>query len=312
VVLAVGNPLGIGQSVTSGIVSAKGRQTGVGDGSFSDFIQTDAAINRGNSGGALVNTNGELVGINSQILSPSGGSIGIGFAIPSNMAKGVMDQLLKTGKVRRGQLGVIVQPVTSDIARSLDLKEIRGVIVSSVQAGSAAESAGLKQGDVITALNGASVNDSNELRNHIASTQPGTDVTLDVLRDGRQQQLRARLGEYHPPKAEGERANASEGGNGNAGSGKLGITVEPVTPDIARQLQLKPGEQGVVVGEVDPTGPAADAGLSQGDVIEQVNRQPVRSAADVAIALQRAGSRPVLMLVNHRGTTLFLTVTPRA
>jgi S1-C subfamily serine protease len=228
------------------------------------------------------------------------------------MAKGVMDQLLKTGKVRRGQLGVIVQPVTSDIARSLDLKEIRGVIVSSVQPGSAAESAGLKQGDVITALNGAAVNDSNELRNHIASTQPGTDVTLDVLRDGRQQQLRARLGEYHPPKAEGERADAGEGGNGNAGSGKLGITVEPVTPDIARQLQLKPGEQGVVVGEVDPTGPAADAGISQGDVIEQVNRQPVRSATDVATALQRAGSRPVLMLINHRGTTLFLTVTPRA
>jgi Do/DeqQ family serine protease len=312
VVLAVGNPLGIGQSVTSGIVSAKGRQTGVGDGSFSDFIQTDAAINRGNSGGALVNTNGELVGINSQILSPSGGSIGIGFAIPSNMAKGVMDQLLKTGKVRRGQLGVIVQPVTSDIARSLDLKEIRGVIVSSVQQGSAAESAGLKQGDVITALNGAAVNDSNELRNHIASTQPGTDVTLDVLRDGRAQQLRARLGEYHPPAAQGERADAGEGGSGNAGSGKLGITVEPVTPDIARQLQLKPGEQGVVVGEVDPTGPAADAGISQGDVIEQVNRQPVRSATDVATALQRAGSRPVLMLVNHRGTVVFLTVTPRA
>ncbi|MDT7542495.1 MAG: serine protease Do [Acidobacteriota bacterium] len=311
VVLAVGNPLGIGQSVTSGIVSAKGRTTGVGDGSFSDFIQTDAAINRGNSGGALVNTAGELVGINSQILSPSGGSIGIGFAIPSNMAKGVMDQLLKSGKVRRGQLGVIVQPVTSDIARSLDLKEIRGVIVSSVQQGSAAESAGLKQGDVITALNGAAISDSNELRNHIASTQPGTDVTLDVLRDGRAQQLHARLGEYHPPKAEGERADASDNG-GNAGSGKLGITVEPVTPDIARQLQLKPGEQGVVVGEVDPAGPAADAGISQGDVIEQVNRQPVRSATDVATALQHAGSRPVLMLVNHRGTVVFLTVTPRA
>ena len=178
-----------------------------------------------------------------------------------------------------------------------------------MQAGSAADAAGLKQGDVITALNGAAINDSNELRNHIASTQPGTDVTLDVVRDGRAQQLRARLGEYKPPAAQGERAGADEGGG--AGTGKLGVTVEPITPEIARQLQLKPGAQGVVVSEVDPSSPAADAGLSQGDVIEQINRQPVRSSADVAAALQRAGSRPVLLLVNHRGTTLFLTVRPR-
>jgi serine protease Do len=312
VVLAIGNPLNIGQTVTSGIVSAKGRTTGLGDGSFADFIQTDAAINRGNSGGALIDTAGELIGINSQILSPTGGSIGIGFAIPSNMAKGVMDQLLKTGKVRRGQLGVIVQPVTSDIAQSLDLKEIRGVIVSSVQAGSAAESAGLKQGDVITGLNGAAVNDNNDLRNRIASTQPGMDVTLDVLRDGRQQQLKARLGEYKPPTEQGERASADDNNGGGASSGKLGIAVEPVTAELARQLQLKPGEQGVVVAEIDPNGPAADAGLSQGDVIEQVNRQPVRTQADVVAALQRAGSRPVLLLVNHRGTSIFVTVRPRA
>ncbi len=311
VVLAVGNPLDIGQTVTSGIVSAKGRQTSIGDGSFADFIQTDAAINRGNSGGALVNTSGELVGINSQIVgSPTGGNIGIGFAIPSNMAKGVMDQLLKTGKVRRGQLGIIVQPVTSDIAQSLDLKEIRGVIVSQVQQGSAADSAGIRQGDVITALNGTPVNDSNELRNRVASTQPGTDVTLDVLRDGRQQQIRARLGEYKAPNSQDERAEGGDTG-GNTGSGKLGVSVEPVTPEIARQLQLRPGETGVVVGEVDPNGPAADAGIQQGDVIEQINRQPVRSASDIASALQRAGSRPVLLLVSRRGQTVFLTVHPR-
>jgi Do/DeqQ family serine protease len=312
VVLAVGNPLGIGQSVTSGIVSAKGRTTGLGDGSFADFIQTDAPINRGNSGGALVNTNGELVGINSQILSPSGGSIGIGFAIPSNMAKSVMDQLLKSGKVRRGQLGVIVQPVTSDIAQSLDLKEIRGVIVSSVQPGSAAESAGLKQGDVITALNGTPVNDNNDLRNRIAGTQPGTDVTLTVSRDGREQTLHARLGEYKPPAADGERAGAeNDGESGTASRGKLGVAVEPLTPEIARQLQLKAGEQGVVIAQVDPAGPAADAGLQQGDVIEQINRQPVRTQADVAAAMQRTGTRPVLLLVNHHGTVVFVTVHPR-
>ena len=311
VVLAIGNPLNIGQTVTSGIVSAKGRATGLGDGSFADFIQTDAAINRGNSGGALVNTSGELVGINSQIYSPTGGNIGIGFAIPSNMARGVFDQLTKTGKVRRGQLGVVVQPVTSDIAQALDLKEIRGVIVGTVQPGSAADSAGVKQGDVITALNGAAVNDSNELRNRIAGTQPGTDVALTVLRDGREQQVRARLGEYKPPTGEGD-DDAAQGGDARAGGGKLGITVEPLTPETARQLGLAPTAQGVVIAEVDPAGPAADAGLRRGDVITQVNRQPVRTQDEVASAVQRAGTRPVLLLVNRRGTMIFLTVRPRA
>lgn len=308
VVLAVGNPLGIGQTVTSGIVSAKGRATGLGDGSFADFIQTDAAINRGNSGGALVNTQGELVGINSQILSPTGTSIGIGFAIPSNMAKGVMDQLLKTGKVRRGQLGVIVQPVTSDLAQSLNLKEVRGVIVGTVQPGSAAESAGIKQGDVITMLNGAPVNDSNELRNRIASAQPGTEVTLTVLRDGGERQVRAKLGEYKAPAAEGDEES---GAGGNSGSGKLGIAVEPLTAETARQLGLKAGAQGVVITDIDPAGAAADAGLERGDVIEQVNRQPVRSQSDVAAAVSRSGARPVLLLVNRRGTSIFLTVRPQ-
>ena len=311
VVLAVGNPLNIGQTVTSGIVSAKGRATGLGDGSFADFIQTDAAINRGNSGGALVDTSGALVGINSQILSPTGGNIGIGFAIPSNMAKGVMDQLLKTGKVRRGQLGVIVQPVTSDIAQSLELKEIRGVIVSSVSPGSAAEAAGLKQGDVITALNGTAVNDSNELRNRIAGSQPGTDVTLDVLRDGRTQQIHARLGELKATTAANDNNGPGGGGEGTSGGGKLGVTVEPLTPEIARQLELRPGAQGLVVTSVDPSGPAADAGLQRGDVIEQVNRQPVRAQGAITSALQRSGTRPVLRLVSRGGTSIFVTVRPR-
>jgi Do/DeqQ family serine protease len=312
VVLAIGNPLNIGQTVTSGIVSAKGRSTGLGDGSFADFIQTDAAINRGNSGGALVDAAGQLVGINSQILSPTGGNIGIGFAIPSNMAKGVMDQLLKTGKVRRGQLGVVVQPVTSEIAQSLDLKEIRGVIVSSVSAGSAADSAGLKQGDVITALNGAAVNDSNELRNRIAGSQPGAEVTLDVLRDGRNQQIRARLGELKAAVNAGDgRDSGGGGGEGATGGGKLGVAVEPLTAEIARQLELKPGAQGLVVTSVDPAGPAADAGVQRGDVIEQVNRQPVRSQTDITSALGRSGSRPVLLLVNRGGASIFLTVRPR-
>jgi len=198
VVLAIGNPLGVGQTVTQGIISAKGRQTGLSNGSFEDFLQTDAPINQGNSGGALVSTNSELVGINSQILSPTGGNIGLGFAIPSNMARNVMEQLTKNGKVRRGQLGITVQKVTSDIASSLNLGEAKGVIVSDVQPGSAAERAGIRKGDVITSFNGVPVNDPNTLRNQVAVTPPGAEVTLTILRDGREQQVRAKLGEFTP------------------------------------------------------------------------------------------------------------------
>ena len=311
VALAIGNPLGIGQTVTSGIISAKERATGLSDGSFEDFIQTDAAINRGNSGGALVNTNGELIGINSQILSPSGGNIGIGFAIPANMAKSVMDQLVKTGKVRRGYLGVGPQDVTADIAASLGLRDVRGVIVRTVQPGAAAERAGLRRGDIIVALNGQPVVDSNSFRNRIAATQPGTEVTLTVSRDGREQQLRATLGEL---PADLNAANRGQGGGGIEGSaqgGRLGLTAEPLTPEMAARLELPRDAQGLVVTRVDPAGPAADAGLRQGDVIEEVNRQPVRSLADLRAAIERSGTRPVLLLVNRRGNPAFVTVTPR-
>ncbi len=196
VVLAIGNPLGIGQTVTMGIISAKGRQTGLSSGSFEDFLQTDAPINQGNSGGALVSTNSELIGINSQILSPSGGSIGIGFAIPSNMARTVMDTLIRSGKVRRGQLGIAVQRVTPEIASNLKLREAKGVIVAGVQPGSAADRAGLRKGDVITTFNGVEITDPNTFRNRVASTPPGTEANLTILRDGREQQVRAALGEF--------------------------------------------------------------------------------------------------------------------
>jgi S1-C subfamily serine protease len=198
VVLAIGNPLGIGQTVTMGIVSAKSRQTGLSNGSFEDFLQTDAPINQGNSGGGLVSTNSELIGINSQILSPSGGSIGIGFAVPSNMARNVMEQLAKGGKVHRGQLGIFVAKVTSDVASSLKLKEAKGVVVMQVQPGGSAERAGFKKGDVITTYNSVAVNDPNAFRNQVASTPPGTEVTITILRDGREQQVRATLGEFTP------------------------------------------------------------------------------------------------------------------
>jgi len=198
VVLAIGNPLGVGQTVTMGIISAKGRQTGLSNGSFEDFLQTDAPINQGNSGGALVSTNSELIGINSQILSPSGGSIGLGFAIPSNMARIVLEQLINNGKVRRGQLGIVVLKIPSEEASQLGVTQGPGVVVYQVQSGSAADRAGLRQGDVITALNGTAITDPNTFRNSIASAGPGTEVTLTVKRDGSERQVRATLGEFTP------------------------------------------------------------------------------------------------------------------
>ena len=202
VVLAVGNPLGVGQTVTMGIVSAKGRSTGLGDGSFEDFIQTDAPINRGNSGGALVNTRGELIGINSQILSPSGGNIGIGFSIPAEMAKNVMTQLIERGDVRRGRLGVTIQHITPDVAQGLGLASVNGALVNDVEGGGPAAKAGVKRGDVITALNGQPVKDSNVLRNEIAQLQPGTTAKLTVRRDGSERELTVTLGELATARAE--------------------------------------------------------------------------------------------------------------
>ena len=201
VVLALGNPLGVGQTVTMGIISAKGRQTGLSNGSFEDFLQTDAPINRGNSGGALVSTNAELIGINSQILSPSGGSIGLGFAIPSNMARSVVEQLVNRGQVRRGQLGVVVLKIPSEEAANMGVTQGPGVVVYQVQSGSGADRAGIRQGDVITALNGTAINEPNTFRNLIANTAPGSEVTLTVRRDGREQQVRATLGEFTPQAA---------------------------------------------------------------------------------------------------------------
>jgi len=199
VALAIGNPLGVGQTVTAGIISAKGRSTGLSDGSFEDFLQTDAPINQGNSGGALINTRGELVGINSQILSPSGGNIGIGFAIPSNMARSVSDQLIKAGKVRRGQLGIAIEPVTPELASKLGMQEVRGVMVGAVAPNSPAARAGIRDGDVILAFSGTPVTDGNTLRNQVASTVPGTAVKVTIMRDGREQEIEVTLGEYQPP-----------------------------------------------------------------------------------------------------------------
>jgi Do/DeqQ family serine protease len=305
-VLALGNPLGVGQTVTSGIVSAKGRATGLSDGSFEDFLQTDAAINRGNSGGALVNTNGELIGINSQILSPSGGNIGIGFAIPSNMARAVMDQLMKTGKVHRGMLGVTIQSIDADLASSLNLPAARGAIVTSVQAGGPAEKAGLKRGDVIMAINKQPVIDTNSLRNLVASMPPGSNVDVAAQRNGRDQNFQIALAELPDrPREDSEEDTSNSGPTGNA---KFGLSVQPLTADSASRNGLESTDQGLLVTRVDPAGAAADAGIRQGDLIQEVNKQAVKTVTEFSAAIRQSGARPALVLIKRRNAIIYLTL----
>jgi serine protease Do len=306
VVLAVGNPLGVGQTVTMGIISAKGRSTGAGNGDYEDFLQTDAPINQGNSGGALVNTSGELVGINSQILSNGGeGNIGIGFAIPSNMAKHVMDELRTNGKVTRAQLGVTVQGMTSELADSLGIKDVNGALIGSVTQGSAADRAGLKRGDVITAFNGQPVRDTNTLRNRVAETAPGSNADVTIQRDGAEKHVTVKLDE-----AAIDKVARRNGGSGSVDQAALGVSVAPLTPELASQYKLPRDSRGIVVQDVDPDGRAASAGIRAGDVIEEVNRKPVQSVEDLRAALQKKSDRPDLLLVNRQGGTFFVTVRP--
>ena len=306
IVLAVGNPLGVGQTVTMGIVSAKGRATGLGNGSYEDFLQTDAPINQGNSGGALVNSNGELIGINSQIMSPSGGNIGIGFAVPSLMAKNVMDQLVVNGRVHRGLLGVTVQGVTGDLAAGLGLAKAEGAIVSDVTANGAADKAGIKVGDVLLTYQGRPVIDSNSLRNEVAATKPGSSVKLEVLRDGKKRELTATVGEMTPS------SGSNRGGDGEGErSGKYGMTVEPLTPELAARLNVERGVKGVVITNLDPAGAAASAGLREGDVIQQVNGKSVDDADDVRDALDTNGGKPSVLLVTRGEATIFVPLRGR-
>ena len=299
-VLAIGNPFGVGQTVTMGIVSATGRG-GLGIEDYEDFLQTDAAINKGNSGGALVNTNGDLVGINTAILSGSGANNGVAFAIPSNMALGVMEQLVKNGKVTRAQLGITVQAVSPAIAKSFGLKDSRGALVGGVSPNSPAAEAGLKPGDVILSLNGQPVSDNNQLRNRISMAGPGSKVEMEVWRDGASRQFTAKLSEL---SAKAGRVNGEEGDGKEAADG---IVVEELTPDLARKLELPAKTEGVLVRNVDPDSAAGRVGLQAGDVIVQVNRKGVASAAAFKRALKNAGADAVL-LVNRGGNTFFVTL----
>jgi len=311
VVLAVGNPLNVGQTVTMGIISAKGRSTGTGEG-YEDFLQTDAPINHGNSGGALVNMKGELVGINSQIVSNSDGNIGIGFAIPANMARRVMTDLRTNGKVSRAQLGVTVQTVTADMAESLGLAKAGGVIVSSVAPDSAADHAGIKRGDVITQLNGQPVHDMNSLRNRIAEAGPGTTADLVVVRDGAEKHVNARLEALNTSRAARGEDEGESDARGESDHAALGVTVAPLTPELATRLKLPKDARGVVIQEVNPDGRASDAGIRSGDVIMEVNRRPVTSVEDLRSAVVQHDDKPTLLLINRQGTTVFVTVKPAA
>jgi serine protease Do len=304
VVLAVGNPLDMGQTVTMGIISAKGRTTDGSNSTYENFLQTDAPINRGNSGGALVTTTGELVGINSQILSPSGGSIGIGFAIPSNMAENVMSQLVATGHVRRGLLGVSAQNLTSDMAKSLDLSSVQGAIVAQVTPESPAAKAGVRQGDVILKVNGQAISDSNDLRNRISAMAPGSRVDLGIQRNGATETLTTTLSETSPAAASGTSSAAAP----KSTEQTFGMTLQAMTPDLARELRVPAGTTGLAVTDVDESGAAGRAGIQSGDVIRQVDGRAVASTSEFRDAMTRRTGRPALVLVQRQNQTSFIAL----
>jgi serine protease Do len=308
IALALGNPFGIGQTVTMGIIGAKGRG-GLGIEDYEDFIQTDAAINPGNSGGALVNTNGDLIAINTAILSGGGGNQGIGFAIPINMAKEVMDQLTKTGKITRGYIGAGIQDVTPALAKAFKLPDGRGAVIREVEPGSPAAKAGLQPGDVVTAVDNEPVPDANSFKLRMSRTAPGTTVHLKVLRDGAVKDIAVTPTKRPDETAKNEEGNAAPSPGGTPTSLK-GVSVDDLTPDIARQLRLPPSTKGVVVIDVDEGSPAAAAGLHSGDVIQQVNRKPVTNLQQLQQAISQAGSDTIVLLVNRGGQTQFIAVEP--
>jgi len=302
-VLAIGNPFGLDHTVTAGIVSAKGRRINRPDQSpYDNFIQTDAAINPGNSGGPLVNLKGQVVGINSAIYSRSGGNIGIGFAIPINMARSIVPQLKETGHVTRGWLGVIIQPVDEDIAKSLNLPEAKGALVAKVMKDSPAEKAGIEIGDVIVEFDGQDVPKSEDLPSIVAGTPVGKKVDVVVIRNGKRKTLEVTVGKLKDAEAEAEKVKAAE----------LGLTVQDLTPDVAEELGLDKSVKGVLVASVARRSPAAEAGIRPGDVIEMVGNKRVTSAAEFRKLLaQRKKGESVLVLVRRDDQTLFRVIKPR-
>ena len=314
VVFAIGDPFGIGETATMGIVSAKGRTLGGQIEQYEDFIQTDAAINPGNSGGAMVDVRGDLVGVNTAIIPGQtemgeGGNIGIGFAVPVNLAKNVMQQIIEHGKVERGYIGILPQDVNAQMAKQFGRAEGGGVLVGQVSPGTPAAKAGLKRGDIILQVNGQDVNGAEDLRTRIGSFEPGTPVQLKVWRDGKTLEM--------PITLTSQPADLTGGGgtspqNPSQGSSKAmeGVQVENLTPDILNQLNLPMGTRGVVVDNVENGSPAAEAGLRQADVIQEVNHKAVNNVSEYRAALAGTGDNQVLLLVDRGPSTVYLLIQP--
>lgn len=307
-VLALGNPLGQGFSATTGIVSARNRAL---SGTYDDFIQTDASINRGNSGGPLFNMDGEVIGVNTAILSPNGGSIGIGFSMASNVVSKVVEQLEQFGETRRGWLGVKIQPVTQDIADSLGLADAKGAMVTDVPTGPAAD-AGMKAGDVITSFAGGDVKDPRDLVRRVADAPVGEAVDVVVQRGGKPVDLKITLGRRELAEGSGGTPGASDSGDSKPSTSQLmGMTVTPMTPEIAAEIGVSGDTQGLVVQEVAPEGAAADKGLTPGDIITEAGQQPVTSLADLQSRISEArdaGRKSILMLVRRAGEPRFVAL----
>lgn len=311
IVMAFGNPFGLSFTVTRGAVSALGR-TGIEPGGLQSFIQTDAAINPGNSGGALVNVKGQVVGINTAILSSNsgpggeGGNIGIGFAIPVNMARHVMEDLIKTGKVTRGYLGAGVADLTNTYAQEFKAPDTQGAFVQNVNPDGPAAKAGIKPGDIIRKFNGHTVEGRDQLISMVTSAGPGTAATLDILRDGNPMTLKVTLGQRPENIGEGETPDTSQ----RPSEGALrGIGVQNLTPNLRNQLGVPPDTPGVVISDIDSDSPAAAVGLQRGDIIQSINRQPVRSAEDFnRLAAEAKGQ--TLLRINRQGTGVFVVISP--
>jgi len=302
IVLAMGNPFGVGQTVTMGIVSATGR----GDlniETYEDFIQTDAAINPGNSGGPLVNVAGDVIGINTAILSRTGGNNGVGFAVPSNVANEVMEQIIDHGEVKRGWLGVTIQNLNADMAEQFNLSEPRGALVGNVDSSGPAGEAGVKTGDVIVGVGGEGIENVSDLQWTIARAGPDSTVDLHIIRDGEEITVPVTLEER---EAESARASTGRGSS----DALAGVSVDNLTPQIAQQLGLSRGTSGVVVTSVASGSRAAEAGITRGAVIQQVNRRDVNNVNEFNQAVRQAGTGNVLLLVNSGGNTRFVVIEP--
>jgi serine protease Do len=309
IVFAIGNPFGLNQTVTMGVISAVGRAN-VGIADYEDFIQTDAAINPGNSGGALINARGELIGINTAILSRTGGYQGIGFAVPSIMARQVMESLVKYKKVVRGWLGVSIQDVTSDLAEEFGVKDLKGALVSGVMKGSPAEKAGIKQGDVILQYNDKIVEDTGHLRNMVSQTPIGTKVHIKLLRQKKEVGVEVVVAELPKKMAEAPSRNSEESEENQEESSALtGLVVRELTPDLAAHLGIDENEKGVVVVKVDPDSKLFEAGIRPGDIVLQINQKNIGSIEDYKKAASKIHSKErVLLLIRRKGEDLFVSV----